>query len=240
MALLATVTFKHVSGMLEDSVTNTFAFTGGDPADTTHLDSLADELIGFYNATNGVAAASIASFLSPVLSRVASDSTVRIYDIAGHLAGEPHGSPVHQKTFTLGAAVGTSQFPEEVAMVLTLEANGRLGSPVETADGVDADGLPDRPMQRRTGRIYLGPLNASTGAVVNGRIRPVSTFTQALIESANDLRDDISAFAIATSWAVWSRKDAAVRAIDAISFDDAFDTQRRRGPRGTVRTRVSI
>jgi hypothetical protein len=39
---------------------------------------------------------------------------------------------------------------------------------------------------------------------------------------------------------VWSRKDAQVRPVAAVSIDNAFDIQRRRGEEPTLRTRTAL
>jgi hypothetical protein len=117
-----------------------------------------------------------------------------------------------------GTAVGS---PVRVQPMALLGAgNGGTGLPAEVscclsshADfGTDAEFGPgglSRPRARDRGRVYT------------------------LIDAGRRL---FSFPSLPASWVVWSRKAAAVKNVVAISVDDAFDTQRRRGERPNVRT----
>lgn len=234
MARLAVVTLRHNSGRIEDNVVNTFAFTGGAGMTTAETDALANGVINLYVSAMGTNTVPIGGRLSGVLSRSTDDSKVQIYDLDGHLDGSPHGSPIYEDLFTLPPASATTDLPEEVSIAVRLEAIGRADAPVEEQDGSDADLTPDRPKQRHTGRIYFGPLTTEClEARTTGFPTRVDNVIAGLFaEAVGALADITFQAALGTSarLGVWSRKDQRVTALERVYVDDAFDTQRRRGP----------
>lgn len=108
---------------------------------------------------------------------------------------------------------------------------------METPDGADPGGAVDRPRQRRSGRIFLGPFNVAAMADVTDRCRP----SQFLIDQALERIQNL-ALGLGNNghWVcVWSRVDGAFYRITHAQVDNAFDTQRRRGVEATVRTTVT-
>jgi hypothetical protein len=195
----------------------------------------------FYTVQPPGAAAAVSGFLSGELADAANAHTIKLYSVAiAQFGGEPHGSNFDLSTFALPGQTGVN-LPSECACVLTLETGGRADAPVETADGPDAGFAVDRPKQRHTGRIYVGPLNSNT--VTGGLIaaRPTPGFQETLRLAAKQLATAAEAIIVDTPFlAVWSRKDRAFRSVEFVSTDDAFDTQRRRGVLPTSRTRLSL
>lgn len=237
--LLATVTFPSTSGFVEDAIVNTFAIDA-DPAFDEAIDGLQilSPIADFYN-TAVVPGVTIAGFLSARLSRAANAALVEVYDLSGHLDGTPHGSPVTAGTFTLGAAGSASGLPSEVALAMTLRGFGWQDAPVEVPDGNDPGSAVDRPKQRRTGKLYIGPFNTTAlGAEVNGEVRPHGDLVTALLNQGEKLTDDL--LANNHIWAVWSRADQGMYQISELQVDNAFDTQRRRGADATVRTTRTV
>lgn len=244
---LATVTIPHVSGLPEDAVVNTF------PIDMMPANPIPDfvtdvvtALGRFYNTPNA-SSQFIARFLGNGLSRASQACVVRLYDVSANLEGRrlvdggvPAGSPIGQGTFTLGNSLNVgSAMPEEVALVLTTRTDNYASQPVERADGSDTGLQVDRPRQRHSGRVFLGPLlpeAVSLGA--NSKARPDTAFRTAILDAAERLQDEL--IAEGHRWSVWSRADAVFRDVSIVQVDDAFDTQRRRGVAPTSRTSRTI
>jgi len=234
--VLATVTLKAASGFVEDDVVNTFSFQcDGTTATATKITQLQTAIAAFYN-TNQSTTRAPAYYLAHSISRSTNATLVRYYDVEDSLDGSPHGSPLDTKMFTLAAAASNPDLPAEAAVVLTTRGTSWATALVETTDGSDAGSLVDRPRQRRSGRIYFGPLNsaASTEPSDGTFARPVSAVITTFLDAAEDLQDAVQANG--DNWAVWSRVDAAMRNVTDAQMDNAFDTMRSRGPAATSRT----
>jgi hypothetical protein len=229
---LAVVTHQSDTGLAKDNVVNTFALdqfsSSNAPADRT---TITDALIAFYNTAPAPEPSPICNFLSPVLDITANRSSVKLYDIPA--PGVPMGSPYFTRAFTLGAPAGAATaLPSEVAVAITLEADGRADAAVELGNGT-------RPKSRHTGRLFIGPLNNQSITVVAGVARPNTNMLTTFRQAVANLQAAIQAVP-AADLAVWSRADNLVRALEAVSTDNAFDTQRRRGEAPTSRVRLVL
>lgn len=243
--ILITATLEDEGGFTDDSIVNSFAFRGPGEADEL-ADVLADHVIQFYNSIPaGGAIAPISSFISSRVTRTAGACTVRGYDITGRLGYlEPgdegfvigkkrlasHGSPVLEQAFTLGAAADPSNLPAQIANVLTLRARGAEAAPVEGPGDT-------RPRSRKTGRLYIGPLNNRAAvpgdASAANFARPDGDFQTTLLQAGEQLQD--SANAAGANWCVWSRTDGAMHAVTSVQVDDSWDVIRSRKRKPTVR-----
>lgn len=245
MGTLAVVELQGKSGLPKDKYVNTFAIAEANSIKGTGDldDDYFAALIDFYNGTNAALAGSIGDQMSGCVSRSADASVIKLYDITGHLDGSPHGSPRAVQTFTLDGSGSTLGHPEEVALVLTLEAANRSEQLVEVPDGSDAGAAPDRPRQRYTGRVYLGPWAAAHNAQqgTTNFSRPPSILTDGIRQAGVRLSVGIDAAGAGdlASLGVWSRADRAIRGIDAVRTDDSWDTQRRRGCAPVAVTRTT-
>lgn len=176
-------------------------------------------------------------------SRTVNACKVKTYDITGHLSGTPHGSPIGDSVFTLPASDSTKGLPDEVAVVVRLETLGRSSAPVEAPDSGDPGTEVDRPKQRQTGRFYFGPISALGGHSVEsgGGNRPSPTFIGNLLDAVEHLRDQLAGIVGGVYHiGVWSRQSAQIATASFAAVDDAWDIQRRRGPKPTVLTRRQI
>jgi len=247
MGVLAVVELPFQTGLARDKATNTFAFAEANPGhangdgfeeglildavqniyETPHAE-LDDEALGFY--------------LSPCLDRSANAGVIKLYDITGHLDGSPHGSPFAMRNITIADSTSVNGLPEEVALVVTLEAKDRADQRIEVPDGVDPGTAVDRPRQRYTGRTYFGPWGlAETQSDAFDSARPKTLLCaglRALVARCAVEVDDASGDLI--SLGVWSRSDQAIRGITHVRTDDAWDTQRRRGVSPLAVTREAI
>jgi hypothetical protein len=228
----------HVSGMAQDTVVNTFNIrTGAGVAPGIVIIPVRN----FYNVMAPGALVALGSLFSPELSRAANRFAIRVYDVTGKESGaEPIGSPVDEFITQFTPAASASGLPGEVAYALTLEGVGRADALVEAPDGADADAAPDRPRQRLTGRIYLGPLNTNCAETVDGIVRPAATIRDTAHLALVELADSLFVDGEGSELCVWSRKNASFVRVDDVSSDNAFDTMRSRGPKASLRTRVAV
>mgnify|MGYP003291548350 CR=1 FL=1 len=144
--------------------------------------------------------------------------TVKVFDLADP---EPR-VPIHvENDFYFGGAVpSAANLPTEVAACLSFHSGYESGA-------VNA---------RRRNRVFIGPLNLSTVADdAFDSPRPSSGFITDLLDAAEALFE-LGAPLMAT----YSPTDNAARWPVVLAWvDNAFDTQRRRGPDPTTRvTRV--
>ena len=245
MPLQAVVTLESDSPESSDNIQNTFSIGGTvtqADVDVTMELALNAAFADFYNDVPVALTASIATHLSPVLNTAASASRLDLYDVTAHLDGSPHGSPFSSTLFTLGApGGGGAGLPSEVAVCVTMAGIGRDVAAVEAPDGADPGVAIDRPKQRRTGRIYIGPLNTFTLEVVSGVVRPGPDFIATANSALRQLDDSIRTATSGDGFlAVWSRADAAMYEVVESWIDNAFDTQRRRGEGSTARTTLAF
>jgi len=177
-------------------------------------------------------------------SVVGTSARIKIYN----MDDPPPRFPIMDQTFTLTPAAGAATMPNEVASCLSFE-------------GLVASGVNRR---RNRGRVYLGPLAAAAGTQTGADLRPNVTFRNAVTGAANTHLMPIPGTTSAQTieWCVFSRSNALGLAIGepppltepnynesqlAIGYrtvirawiDDAFDTQRRRGLRPTLKTVVT-
>lgn len=223
VAVLADVVLHHKSGLPRDSVVNTFTFATVNPLDDAESGAIRDDLAAFYNTIPSGHNA-IAGFIGSQISRtVAVD--VKCYDLTGHLDGSAHGSPDFIQTFMLGPRVaGATDLPSELCSALSFRA-AYVDDPEFSPTG--------RPRARDRGRVYIGPLTASTFTQddTTGRVSLTQSFRETMTIAGAALRD-----APGRAWSVWSRRNAVIEPVVAVWCDDAFDVQRRRGEAPVVRT----
>lgn len=216
MNFLTTVTFEHDSGLPEDRVVNSFAWTAPDLATLRAFTTAG--LPDFYNAVHAPGADPLCFWMSPRLNTLANVSKVNYYDVTTHLDGSPHGSPIAVESFTLGTSAVANAMPEEVAAVISW--HGDLTGLVEELGTT-------RPRARHRGRVFIGPLNIQ-GLGTDGRI------TTPMLNSMHGAGLFILS-SVGGLFSIWSRKDAAMYTATGGFADNAFDTQRRRGTDASAR-----
>lgn len=207
------------TGLPADNVVNDFAFTGTENPDAAAWADLFGIVSDFYRLqqTN---TEYVGAYISNAINRSAT------HELQGYnLGAGPGGSP--EATEPWLGPVPTSDanaLPTEVAGVLSFHAD--LTGQLEEAGAT-------RPRARRRGRIYVGPLNIRAIASTAPPYMLSTDFTLTLRQAAVALYD--AAIAIGYPWAVWSRADSTLREVIGGWTDNAPDTQRRRGPKSTVR-----
>lgn len=125
-------------------------------------------------------------------------------------------APVRLDTFNFSTAPSIAPIPTEVAMCVSFQ-------------GVASSGVPQ---SRRRGRIYFGPLNTNA---IGADAYLTSTVRTAAVNAWGALLDASQA-ATEWKWAVYSTVNGTGVNVDNGWVENAFDTQRRRGRRATIRT----
>jgi hypothetical protein len=229
--VLADVILPSTTGLIEDQVVNTFAFltpvTGAVSA--TDADHIQFALADFYNSVDATSGETVANFLGTQLDRATNGVKIKIYDLAGHLDGTAHGSPVFERFFTLGPSQGgETNLPAEVAMVLSFHSD---------LTNLQQEQGSTRPAARARGRIYLGPLCtlAKVEYASSHQVYLSGGARNTVIGAATRLMNDAN-----TVWAQWSRKNAEVLPVVGGFMDDALDSQRRRGVAATIRSTFGV
>lgn len=242
--LRAQVVLKAQSGMPKDNVVNTFHVLGANNS-AAHAEAVAEKVRDFYVVDTPTTTEALSAKLSWHLAT--NGHEVRVYEInVDANVTEPYegAPPIHVEVFSLlGRPAENSDLPSEVACCLSYRNTTN----------------PSVPAARRRGRIYFGPL-ILTGQVAQGAdhfSRPNATLTADLRAAGDKLKDDLTA--LNAPWVVYSRpyagrgpeekrrangtflpalpaRGGAVYTVDQVWTDDAFDTQRRRGPAATART----
>src|SRR5687768_4201925 len=213
----AQVSHWPVSLVPEDFVVNTLYFDDDDdpvagPEDTGQW--ITDMIETFFRAIDGYQ-----------FTRLDGNADVKIYDMADP---EPR-SPVFESTIGY-TCTGGDPLPAETALCLSYAAT--------TSSGQNA--------ARRRGRIFIGMNGAAGVSIINGQSRPSLAYRQAVATAAGVMADGFEhpgSPGLRLRWAVHSPTTLAGGANLGDSFhdvasgwvDDAWDTQRRRGPAPTAR-----
>jgi hypothetical protein len=209
----AQVSIDRLNGLPEDIVTNTFYFRTTTPTiPDSDMDSIKDKIVNFYTFLHASTGKSIQMFMSAVLATgTQTNAHLKVYNLAD-LKPRP---VIFKHDFFINAA-GGAPLPEEVAVCLSYNAG-----PLAGAD----------PRSRR-GRLYIGPLNtsATSNTIVGGGTRPTDAFLNTLVEAGLKMMGDTT-----VEWCVRSQKFQTLAEIVRVWADDAWDTQRRRGPDPTKR-----
>lgn len=199
---------EATTNISRDNITNTFCFFTLDV--TPDWQNALDMIEDLYCTKAPGSSNALGSYLNSSIKR---DARLQVYRIED----TPPRAPVAERDITLPAIVGSeTNLPAEVALVCSFQ-------------GTRASGLNQA---RRRGRIFLGPL-ASPG--VTNQYKP----PPGLIADVQKQFKELKAASDASSdyqWRIWSPSDGASVLVDNGWIDNAWDTQRRRGPRPTERT----
>lgn len=226
-ALLVVATLEPAAGADAETAVNTFAFGSDVDVDAAVQLDILNAVASFYTGVPTGGTAAVGTYLTPRLSRSVGECSLKMYDITGHLDGSPHGSPIAEGAFTLPAAGSGQALPPQAAVAITLRARNALLEPVEGAPNI-------RPRQRKTGRIYIGPLNltavdSDTG--VGDQVK--NAMRDNLMRACEDLQDALVDGDYA--WGVWSRAEQDLIPVTRVEVDNSFDVIRSRKRGATVR-----
>lgn len=203
----AQVIFQGGTGIPEDRFINTWHFDAA-TYNGTLTDSIEQKLTNFYTAVNTPQTVPVGYYLSEFVSR---NVEIRMYNL-----DDPEPRVPTFGGFVLAAAPAGENLPEEVAVVVSLEA-------------------PPPITRNRRGRLYIGPLNANclTDATGATPTRPNADMRNVLAAAATRvLNENVEP----GGWVIWSPTTGTSAPVASGFIDNAFDTQRRRGPDATTRT----
>lgn len=214
------MTAPHNTGLPEDAIVNTFSFIGVDPLDRAGVATQAKVLLdAFYGA--------IKTNLSSSINWAG--NTLEFIDMAD---GKPR-VPYSTTSVAFGTLTSSNyDMPSEVAICLSMRA--------ATGSGLNA--------KRRRGRIYVGPLQggaldqnsvltavvdqiAAAGAALRAsatcKLAVYSPYTHHAVPVGENIRD--------YPLEVGALLDDSFNEVVLTWVDNAWDIQRRRGPKSTYR-----
>jgi len=216
--------YKHKSGLAVDDVVNTFYFHSGIATGVTsdNLDALEETVMDFYDAVATGQTAALRSCI-PETSMSTIRHAIKIYDMGDPEPRVPIRITNSQHGVTNNSVSG---MPAEVATCVSYRG--------DIVSGTNA--------AKRRGRLFIGPLAPACGEVVaNGHWRPTEDWRNNLVCAARGIR--VQAAADGWEWVVHGGTVGDFPFFTPITHvwaDDAFDTQRRRGPKPTTRTSLDL
>lgn len=214
----AQVAWERVSRLPEDRVVNTFSFGVAPGYNAAALAGIRDAVRAFYDAVQAATGA-IKSKFSPELitgdgGANTATRTVRLYDLSLPVPRVPVLDETDNPVVGSGS---TNGLPAEVAVCISFQAQKTSGLS----------------QARRRGRLFIGPLNQTCIAAA-AEARPHADVITIFRSAASSLAV-ASAASTAWTWGVHSEKFGSFAPVHDVWVDNAFDTQRRRGLRPTVK-----
>lgn len=224
------VDWKASSGIARDAVQYDFHFASPGSIGETELTHMSDDLWKFFDTVGSPIAGAVDSFFSNELSSDASAVDIRTYLVP--LVRGPLGPPHTTRSYS-PSSIGSHALPEEVALVMSFEAD------VSTISERGPGGT--RPRSSRRNRVYLGPLDttANTQDPTTKRSHPTDGIRNLVLQNAA-LFLDSTALRDGWVWQTFSPKLWQMFPVLLCWVDDAWDTQRRRGPASVTRSSVGI
>nr|CRY97333.1 hypothetical protein [uncultured prokaryote] len=211
MPIKGSIIHRYLSGLDQDVSVSTF-YSAGDTS-VGVLTAFGTFITDLFQDDSVDSAPSIHQLMSGYVDRSA--TTLRLVSFnpaTGKEDGEPSETPI-----TMAAASNTTNLPQEVAFCLSY--NGAFTS---TNKG------------RNRGRVFLGPWNngMNTGTS-DDPSRPSTGLAAAILGRAASFADDANGEGAQIS--LYSPTDGSLKLITDFSYDDEWDTQRRRGLKKTFR-----
>lgn len=233
--LLARLTVANKDGNPKDGISVSLAMAGASTV-ATDAPNAAAGLQALFNAST-YGAPNLGEYLATCMQ---SSGDIDVYDLAGHLDGSPHGSPVFSLS---GAAIGNSgadSAGNQLAMTIAYHAdlsgvveNGPVG-PIKTPEiGIDW-GAPathpgvTKPRGSRRGRIFLGPLAGNIGDADGNLNRKIQTSKATAVATLMHAWTDDLTTTYGLELAVWSRTLATFHLVTGGWVDTELTTVRRR------------
>jgi hypothetical protein len=204
----AQVVLKGTSGLPKDRFVTTWHFHAPGGFTEANRASVSSRLISFFNDDPpGGNSGNVALWIGQHVNRAASE--IRMYDL-GQAPGDREPAVVE---WTLGGISGSPglALPAEVALCASFYS--------------------DRNVKRKRGRVYIGPFHTGALQTEGGDGRPTNALRLNLVEAIAWL----ALSSTDTPLMVLSRVDGVARQVSGGWVDNAFDTQRRRGIKASMR-----
>jgi hypothetical protein len=206
------------SGIPGDQFVNTFYFSSGTPPTGGDFTNMLACIQGYFDT----AVSGLGRLTDYMSSRADTNGLVKFYDM-----GIPSPRPLlHSETLAY-SSFGDSGHPN-LPTELAVAQSYRIAHVAGYSAGSER------------GRIYIGPLNTKAMIEVYG-LDDVTVHPEmrSLMNTAA-VRMAAQASTFALTWGMWSAKHAAFHAIVEVSVDDAFDVQRRRGIKPSLREKLAV
>lgn len=217
------------SGIAADEVQMDFHYLATGAISDAEADAAALFMSHFLNSTASGATWPVSHYLGDECSQASNALSLKFYSVP--TGGGPIGSPVVTRQLTL-TATGTDTLPEEVACCLSFRTD--YGAAVEFGSGT-------RPRSRLRNRVYLGPLSVTARSQdATTRRTKVSTamITDVMASAIEFLYTE--AFGAGWLWRTVSKTALQDHPVTYVEMDNAFDSQRRRGPEPTARAEAPV
>lgn len=220
------VTFKNVQTDEYPPWQNTFAFTSDETIenadDLSNVASIA--ISNFYN--NHQTTGYVRQFMSAAVDRSPASARIDYYDLGPPpLPLSVSSPPFRSDGFTLGpVSPGGGSLPYMLAACLNYRASFEDIEP----------GVPgQRAGERRTGRLFIGPLDAETLSFNSGEVGLSDVCIDTLALAAVNMQGDFVG-----RWGVWSRLDRVIRPVVSVLITDKYAIHKTR--RSPVKRTVDI
>lgn len=197
----------------------------------TDFDAFANVWHSFFDTTATGASSAMGSYFSNTFQQSGSVHECHFYAVPA--VRGPLGSPVGSSIFSL-SVLATDGLPEELSACVSFR--GDYTGLVEFGPGRST-----RPRARVRNRIYLGPLAtaAKDQDSTTKRTRLSATFrNDCTAAMAQYMKTQMAA--AGWTWKVFSPSNWQDYAPVSMWVDDAWDVQRRRGPKAISRTVVAL
>jgi len=171
-----------------------------DPDPDDGADNAAAAILDLYGDLQGLFPSDVAQL----------NHRVKIYDLDDP---EPR-APIKEFGMNFASAPTGAPLPHQLAICASFQG----------------DRISGVPQSRRRGRIYVGPLDASSSATDG---RPSTTTITTINNAMEAFRDALAA--TSTDWIVWSPTDGSGAVITNGWCDNRYDIQRRRARLATAR-----
>lgn len=197
------------SGISRDNISNTFHFHySGVLSPPPDIDNVLDMVEDLYCEPADVSSHGLGWWINSTIKRAA---RLQVYNLSDPVPR----APIAERDITLPGPGGGNKLPAEVALACSFQG----------------DRVSGEAQARRRGRIFLGPLNASgTDMTIPG-----STMIHSITKQFEGLHD-AAIGSLLWRWVVYSPTGDSWAEVRNGWVDNAWDTQRRRGPRATART----
>lgn len=216
MPIKGSIIHRYQSGLDQDVSISTFYSAAADTE--ANITAFGTFITNLFQDTTEVSGPSIHNLMSGYVDRDA--TTLRMVSF-NPATGFEDAEPI-EVSMTMANPTNTANLPQEVAFCLSYNSQFTAVN-----------------KGRNRGRVFLGPFNNgfNVGALL-APSRPITEFAEIIAFRAKTFADIANGDGAQIS--LYSPTDNALKQITAYSFDDEWDTQRRRGLDKTFRTTYQV
>jgi hypothetical protein len=218
-----TAVINRRSGVPEDASHNVWHFEVPGPVATADYEAVGTGLANFYDGC--------ASVLSNTVSRTIGAHRIEVADVTPNGPGAANdvvSALKYTGAFTISQA-GTGSMPSEVAIALSFQGD---------VVGLQEESGLTRPRSRVRGRVFLGPVAASTKVDENATtFEPVIGVAarESILDAYDNMLQTLFTLRPNLRHVVYSRVNGLGSIVVSARVDSEYDTQRSRGRRPSLR-----